>query len=126
STTTTTPSTTTTTPSDTGKKRNTVTSKYKDCSGQNEPTLWCKNNSVVSKVQGCLGIKADGAFGPQTKGALEAKGLDGTKITQATVDKVCGSPAPKVEPSPFEDDEDDLTASSSGSAPKTDDADELS
>ncbi len=65
------------------------TSKYTDCSGQNDPTLWCKNNSIVSKVQGCLGIKVDGAFGPQTKGALEANGLSGSKITQDSVDKVC-------------------------------------
>jgi hypothetical protein len=51
---------------------------------------FCKN-TTISKVQSCLGgIRADGAFGPKTQAALEAKGLPGTQITQNSVDTACG------------------------------------
>jgi hypothetical protein len=65
-------------------------SQYKSCPDTFPINKFCKNNTI-SKVQGCLGIKADGAFGPGTQAALEAKGLAGTQITQDSVDKACNN-----------------------------------
>jgi hypothetical protein len=65
------------------------TSKYHSCPDTFPIAQFCKNDTI-RKVQGCLGIKADGAFGPGTQAALEAKGLPGTQITQDSVDKACG------------------------------------
>ncbi|MFZ4600465.1 MAG: hypothetical protein ACOYNN_17630, partial [Terrimicrobiaceae bacterium] len=55
-------------------------SQYTSCPDTFPINKFCKN-STISKVQGCLGIKSDGAFGPATQAALEAKGLSGTQIT---------------------------------------------
>jgi hypothetical protein len=63
-------------------------SDYKSCPETLPIAKFCKNETI-RKVQGCLGITADGYFGPKTQTALEAKGVDGTSITQQTVDKVC-------------------------------------
>jgi hypothetical protein len=63
-------------------------SDYKSCPETLPIAKFCKNETI-RKVQGCLGITADGLFGPKTQTALEAKGVDGTLITQQTVDKVC-------------------------------------
>lgn len=108
-------------------KKTAVVSQYKNCANVQEPTLYCKNNSVVSKVQGCLGITADGAFGPKTKAALEAKSLSGDKITQDTINKVCKTQPvqPKKQESPFEDDDEDVTSTASNS-PITSDEDDMS
>lgn len=65
------------------------TSQYTDCPDTFPIKKLCKNGTI-RKVQGCLGIKADGAFGPATQAALEAKGLPGTQITQNSVDTACG------------------------------------
>jgi len=65
------------------------TSKYKFCPETFPIAMYCKN-STVSRVQGCLNIKQDGAFGPLTSQALVAKGVDGQSITQTSIDKVCG------------------------------------
>ena len=65
-------------------------SKYKTCPDTFPIEMYCKNETV-RKVQGCLSIKTDGAFGPGTQTALVAKGLPGTEITQNTVDVACGS-----------------------------------
>jgi hypothetical protein len=65
------------------------TSKYHTCSDNFPIAKFCKNDTI-RKVQGCLGIQADGAFGPKTGEALKGKGLSGDEITQETVDKVCG------------------------------------
>lgn len=65
------------------------TSRYTSCSETFPIAQFCKN-SVIGKVQGCLGITADNAFGPKTQAALEAKGLPGTQITQNSVDTACG------------------------------------
>jgi hypothetical protein len=73
---------------DSGTKTN-IQSKYKQCSETLPIAMYCKN-STVSKVQACLNIKQDGAFGPLTSQALVAKGADGQSITQASIDKVCG------------------------------------
>jgi len=73
-------------------------SKYKTCPDTFPIAMYCKNETV-RKVQGCLSIKTDSAFGPGTQSALVAKGLPGTEITQNTVDVACGSKVtPVVEP----------------------------
>jgi hypothetical protein len=61
------------------------TGGYKSCSGSY--SLGCKADAIV-KVQGCLGLVADGKFGPKTQAALTAKGF--TSFTDAEVDKICG------------------------------------
>jgi len=70
------------------KTGTTTTSKYTTCSETLPIKMYCKN-STVSRIQGCLSIKQDGAFGPQTSQALVAKGVDGQLITQSSIDKVC-------------------------------------
>jgi hypothetical protein len=60
--------------------------KYKDCP-TGPYTQGCKSE-VIRKVQGCLNLKTDGAFGPLTQAALEAKGFK-TGFTDADVDKLC-------------------------------------
>jgi len=64
-------------------------SRYTPCPETFPIAQFCKNNTI-RKVQGCLGITADGAFGPLTQAALERKGLPGTQITQNSVDTACG------------------------------------
>ena len=77
---------------------NPTPSKYKTCPDTFPIAMYCKNETV-RKVQGCLSIKTDGAFGPGTQSALVAKGLPGTEITQNTVDVACGSKVtPVVDP----------------------------
>jgi hypothetical protein len=52
----------------------------------------CKS-TIVSEVQGCLGLTADGRFGPKTEKALIDKGYS-KEISQETYDKIkvnCGS-----------------------------------
>jgi hypothetical protein len=61
------------------------TGGYKDCAGSY--SLGCKADAIA-KVQGCLGLVADGKFGPKTQAALTAKGF--TSFTDAEVDKICG------------------------------------
>jgi hypothetical protein len=58
---------------------------YKDCAGSY--SYGCKAGAIA-KVQGCLGLVADGKFGPKTQAALTAKGF--TSFTDAEVDKICG------------------------------------
>lgn len=65
---------------------------YKNCTGTY--TQGCKSN-VISQVQTCLGLKADGKFGPNTQKALVAKGYT-NGFKDSDVDKICG----KVQPSP--------------------------
>lgn len=59
---------------------------YKPCSGTY--SFGCKSD-VIAKVQGCLGLVADGKFGPKTKTALSGKGI--TTFTDADVPKICSS-----------------------------------
>ena len=85
--------------------------------------MYCKN-STVSRVQGCLGIKQDGAFGPLTSQGLVAKGVDGQSITQASIDKVCGGGSigqPEQEKDPSTALSDDLSSqpATGGSQPST-------
>jgi len=72
-------------------------SQYRSCPDTFPIAQFCKNETV-RKVQGCLGITADGKFGPNTKTALEGKGLSGTSITQDTVNKVCNNNTSQVNP----------------------------
>ena len=67
-------------------------SKYKQCS-ETLPIAMFSKNSTIARVQGCIGVTQDGAFGPKTSAALVAKGADGSSITQATIDKVCNANA---------------------------------
>jgi hypothetical protein len=57
---------------------------YKSCSGTYEKG--CKSDTIA-KVQGCLGLVADGKFGPKTLAALSGKGF--SKFTDADVTKIC-------------------------------------
>jgi hypothetical protein len=65
-------------------------SKYTSCPETFPIKQFCKNETI-RKVQGCLGggLKTDGAFGPKTQAALEAKNVSGTEITQDSYNKVC-------------------------------------
>lgn len=74
-------------------------SRYKQCAETFPIAMYCKN-STVARVQGCIGATQDGAFGPNTSAALVAKGADGSSITQATIDKVCGGGQPEKEKDP--------------------------
>jgi len=71
--------------------------QYRSCPETLPIAKFCKNETI-KKVQGCLGITADGLFGPKTQGALESKGVDGTSITQQTIDKVCNNNTALVDP----------------------------
>jgi hypothetical protein len=82
--------------------------------------MYCKN-STIARVQGCIGVTQDGAFGPKTSAALVAKGADGSSITQATVNKVCGGSSPKeIDPETFLPDEFKGQKSTGDSAPAAD------
>jgi len=95
-----------------------VRSKYSQCSETLPIKMYCKN-STIARVQGCVGVKQDGAFGPLTSQALVAKGADGSSITQASIDKVCGGGATEKEKDPASALSDDFSGQKSiaGSAP---------
>ena len=103
--------------------------QYKQCSETLPIAMYCKN-STVSRVQGCLNIKQDGAFGPLTSQALVNKGVDGQSITQASIDKVCGGGSPIKQGAPGVDAGEEETGEVSNvkntapSVVSTDDADE--
>jgi hypothetical protein len=71
-------------------------SKYKDCSGAY--SYGCKS-PAIAKVQACLGLVADGKFGPKTKAALKSKGFE--SFTDAEIDKICGTSQPTPTPDEF-------------------------
>jgi hypothetical protein len=71
---------------------------YKDCAGSY--TKGCKAEAI-KKVQGCLGLVADGKFGPKTEAALKAKGF--SSFTDAEVDKICNKPTTPTVDSDMED-----------------------
>lgn len=68
---------------DDGKKK-TGGEGYTPCTGTYN--FGCKSNEIA-KVQACLGLVADGKFGPKTKAALSGKGF--TSFTDSDVDKIC-------------------------------------
>jgi hypothetical protein len=94
------------------------TSQYTNCPDTFPIAKFCKNGTI-RQIQGCLGIKADGAFGPQTEAALVAKGLSGTEITQDSFNKACY----KKTKAEFEDDDTEDTTSNQ-STQSADDAEE--
>ena len=83
------------------KKTSTGTSKYKMCSAP-PFNLYCKNDDLIKKVQGCLGIKADGYLGTLTQQALKNVGVQ-LPLTQDGINKVCKSSEPTPDgPTPDE------------------------
>ncbi len=66
---------------------NTTQQSYTYCKGP-EFKLYCKNDDLIKKVQGCLGIKDDGYLGPLTQKALKNVGV-GLPLTQDGINKVC-------------------------------------
>lgn len=85
--------------------------KYTQCPETFPIKMYCKN-STVSRVQGCIGVKQDGAFGPITSQALVAKGVDGQSITQDSLNKVCGGNV-ETQPDPSDVIPDDFNGQSS-------------
>lgn len=60
--------------------------KYKHCSGTYK--LYCYNKSSIGKVQGCLGLKQDGYFGPKTQNVLKSIGYN-NGFTDNDIEKIC-------------------------------------
>jgi hypothetical protein len=60
--------------------------KYKQCSGTYK--IYCFNKNVIGKVQGCLGLKQDGYFGPKTQNALKSIGYN-YGFTDNDIDTIC-------------------------------------
>jgi hypothetical protein len=92
-----------------------VKSKYTQCAETLPVKMYCKN-STVARVQGCIGVKQDGAFGPLTSQALVAKGADGSSITQSTINKVCGGGTVEKEKDPASALSDDFSGQKSTGA----------
>lgn len=73
-------------------KETTPAQKYKDCSSidiNTTPlTYGCKDNRIA-EMQGCIGVTADGKFGPNTLKALVDKGYEAANgITKEMYDKI--------------------------------------
>jgi|688.fasta_scaffold00102_26 hypothetical protein len=75
-------------------------SSYKFCKGTY--TKGCKSNAII-QIQGCLGLKPDGFFGPKTQAALQAKGYN-NGFTDADITKICNmsTTPPASAPNPDE------------------------
>lgn len=71
------------------------TPKYKQCSGTYK--LYCYNKNVIGQVQGCLGLKQDGYFGPKTQSALKGVGFE-NGFTDTDVTKICQKTDNNVKP----------------------------
>jgi hypothetical protein len=54
-------------------------------------SIGCKSD-VIAKVQGCLGLVADGKYGPKTNAKLKEIGY--SSFTDADVDKICNKETP--------------------------------
>lgn len=79
-------------------------SQFTECTGTYKQN--CKSE-VIRKAQGCLGITADGLFGPETKGAVVAR-LGKSSFTDADVNTICGTTTQttqKVSPTPVQEPE---------------------
>jgi hypothetical protein len=77
-----------------GNKNQKKSSQFKVCTGTY--SVGCKSQ-VIRKAQGCLGITADGLFGPETKGAVVAK-LGRSSFTDADVNTICGTTTQTTQP----------------------------
>jgi hypothetical protein len=62
-------------------------SKYRDCEGQEVITMFCKS-SDVRRLQGCIGVEADGAWGPDTQKRMVELGL-GQGLSVSDIDQIC-------------------------------------
>lgn len=60
---------------------------YRDCEGQEVITMGCKS-SDVRRLQGCIGVEADGAWGPNTQARMVELGL-GQGISVSDIDQIC-------------------------------------
>lgn len=69
-------------------------SQFKLCKGTY--SVGCKSE-VIRKAQGCLGITADGLFGPETKGAVVAK-LGRPSFTDTDINTICGTTTQTTQP----------------------------
>jgi len=64
---------------------------YRSCSGNYKKG--CKSD-VIAKVQGCLGLTADGKYGNKTHEKLNSMGF--ANFTDADVDKICNTTPPEI------------------------------
>jgi hypothetical protein len=74
-----------------------VNTRYQDCTGKKTRFNGCRDtDGIISKVQGCIGVKQDGYFGPKTESALQAK--TGKEVfTTDDVESICkGSESPEI------------------------------
>lgn len=78
------------------RRRRTSSSTFKVCSEQMPIAYGCQNNTI-KRIQVCLGLTADGKFGPNTKQALINVGDTGDKIDATSFLKACKSSTPKEE-----------------------------
>lgn len=62
-------------------------SKYRDCSTTEVISLGCKSDKI-RKLQGCIGVTVDGAWGPKTQARMEQLGL-GSGILVSDIDQIC-------------------------------------
>lgn len=62
-------------------------SKYRDCSTAEVISLGCKSDKI-RKLQGCIGVEVDGAWGPKTQARMEQLGL-GSGILVSDIDQIC-------------------------------------
>ena len=69
-----------------GPAKTSQPAKYSACTGTYK--IYCYNKPVIGKVQGCLGLKQDGYFGPKTQKALKLVGY-GEGFKDQDVDKIC-------------------------------------
>jgi len=70
-----------------GGTGNSVGTTYKDCSGSY--IKGCKSETI-KKVQGCLGLSADGKMGPNTVNVIKSK-LGRTYFTDTDVNTLCSN-----------------------------------
>ena len=69
-------------------------SQFTECTGTYKQN--CKSE-VIRKAQGCLGITADGLFGPETKNAVTSK-LGRSSFTDADINTICGTTTQTTQP----------------------------
>lgn len=62
-------------------------SKYRDCTGKEVISFGCKS-SDVRRLQGCIGVEADGAWGRDTQARMVELGL-GQGISVVDIDQIC-------------------------------------
>ena len=77
---------------DDGSKPKKNKSSFKDCEGQDFPLAYGCKSSKIAEVQKCLGVKDDGAFGPNTMKALVDNKYDTSRgLSKDVYDAVKGN-----------------------------------